>query len=70
MNISDANQIKPLVDSLRAVEALEFYVNLRVTSLKDSLVHAKTMEDVQRIQGAITELVRFKTLRDEVNNPI
>lgn len=70
MNINDANQVRPLVDSIKALEGLEHYVNLRVITLKDSLVQASTFEEVQRIQGAIKELLRFKTLRDEVNNPL
>lgn len=69
MKKQDAFKIKNLVDNRSSLESLDYYVNLRIQTLKDSLVHVVTIDELRRIQGAIEELKRFNTLRDEVNNP-
>jgi hypothetical protein len=68
MKKQDANMIRPLVESIKPMEALDHYVDLRMSGIKDSLVSLTDLEEIRRVQGAYQELKRFKTLRDEVNN--
>jgi hypothetical protein len=69
MNKKHAEKLLGLVNSKSNMDALVFYTDLRIDYLKEQLVNASTIEDVRRFQGAIEELKRFKTLREEVNNP-
>jgi len=69
MNKKNANELYALVNSKANMDALNFYVDLRVNFLKEQLVSAQSIEEVRRFQGAILEISRLKTLRDEVNNP-
>jgi len=69
MNKKDAEKLLILVNSRPNVDALEFYMGLRIDFLKDQLTSATSIEEVRKYQGAIEELKRLKTLRDEVNNP-
>ncbi len=69
MNKSDSQNVRPLVENSKSMEALLHYVGLRVSALTESLLYAQDMNQVKLIQGAVEELKRFKTLRDEVNNP-
>ena len=66
---NDAQNVRPLVESPKSMDALMHYVNLRISTLTESLLYAQTIEQVKVIQGAVEELKRFRTLRDEVNNP-
>lgn len=47
-------------------EAYLEYVSYRVGLLKNQLINAKNMEEVRELQGRISELKRFETLREEV----
>lgn len=69
MKKKDAEKLLSLVNSKPSVDALVFYMELRIEYLKEQLVSAVSIEDVRRIQGAIEEIKRLNTLRDEVNNP-
>lgn len=67
MRKQDAEKLYVAVNSKPFVDALLHYSELRVSHLKDKLVMCTTLEELQKIQGAIEEIGRLKTLRDEVN---
>jgi len=48
------------------MERLLAYTNGRIETLRNQLEKQKDRDRVLEIQGAITELRRFSTLRDEV----
>lgn len=68
MNKKEASGLVTLVSNKATLDSILEYIDFRVGVLKDSLVFARDMETVHRAQGAIEELKRFKTLRDEVLN--
>lgn len=68
MNKKEANPLIPIVSNTATLDAILGYTDYRIGILKDSFLNASTMDEVKKIQGAIEELKRFKTLRDEVNN--
>jgi len=69
MNKKDAQNFLGLVNLKANTDDLSTYADYRVQILKDRLASAKSWDEVQRIQGAIDEVTRLKTLRDEVLNP-
>jgi hypothetical protein len=69
MKKKDAEFLLPLVNSKEMMDRLIHYMELRVSHLKESLVAASDIEGVKRLQGAIEEVRRLKSLRDEVLNP-
>jgi|TARA_R110000796_G_scaffold15597_2_gene49564 hypothetical protein len=56
----------PLVNEKDQMERLLAYTNGRIETLRNQLEKQKDRDRVLEIQGAITELRRFSTLRDEV----
>lgn len=48
-----------------AYELILEYVNSRIEYHKNALANALTLDDVRKSQGAIRELSRMVTLRDE-----
>ena len=56
----------PLVNNKEQMDLLHDYVAARIEGLRDLLEKQKDPKRILEIQGAITELRRFKTLRDEV----
>lgn len=69
MNKQDAQRLQALVSSKDNLDDLTFYADHRISIIKDRLVSVKSWDEVQRLQGAIDELSRLKTLRNEVLNP-
>lgn len=69
MNKSDAQRLQSLVGSKANMDDLTFYMDYRISIIKDRLMGAKDWEEVLRLKGAIDELSRLKSLRDEVLNP-
>ncbi len=69
MRIQDSVKIKSLADNRESYNSLIYYVELRINALKDSLLFIDDLNELKKVQGAIQELKRFYTLRDEVNNP-
>lgn len=65
----EAEPLVFFVNDKETMDALFFYTDLRIRYLKDQFIHAKTFDEVLRLQGAIDELTRVKHLRDEVLNP-
>jgi hypothetical protein len=55
-----------LVNDKDQMERLEEYVAERIRHHRDNLEKQKDMNRILEAQGAILELKRFKTLRDEV----
>lgn len=47
-------------------EAYLAYVSYRIEHLKDQLCSTRDTDEIRYLQGAIKELKRFETLRDEV----
>lgn len=55
-----------LVNNDEQMERVHNYTNHRIEILRNQLEKQKDRDRVLEIQGAITELRRFATLRDEV----
>ena len=56
----------PLVNDRDQMNLLQDYAATRIEGYRDLLENQKDPQRILEIQGAITELRRFKTLRDEV----
>lgn len=56
----------PLVNDRDKMNLLQDYAAARIEGYRDLLEKQKDPQRILEIQGAITELRRFKTLRDEV----
>ena len=55
-----------LVNTTEQMDLLHKYAAARIEGLRDLLEKQKDPQRILEIQGSITELRRFKTLRDEV----
>jgi len=55
-----------LVNTPTYMDLLHKYVSVRIASFHQQLENTKDPHRVLEIQGAIAELRRFKTLRDEM----
>lgn len=62
-----ARDLSQVVNNKLNYDALLAYMEFRIEELKTRLIFAANMEDVKSIQGAIHEIGRLKSLRDEVN---
>jgi hypothetical protein len=56
----------PLVNNRELMNLLQEYAAARIEGCRDLLEKQKDPQRILEVQGAITELRRFKTLRDEV----
>tara|TARA_B110000046_G_scaffold172933_1_gene195090 strand:+ start:180 stop:398 length:219 start_codon:yes stop_codon:yes gene_type:complete len=56
----------PLVNDQHQFQALQEYADGRVASLLQQLSTERDVDSVVKLQGAIAELRRFSTLREEV----
>ena len=61
-----ARKILPLVDSKKNSDLLEMYMQHRIGELHKLLEQHEDMYNITKAQGAIQEVRRLKTLRDEV----
>ena len=61
-----AKKLVPLVDSKKSSDLLEVYMNHRVEELHKLLEQHEDIHNIAKAQGAIQEIRRLKTLRDEV----
>ena len=61
-----AKKLLPLVNTKRNVDLLELYVEARISESHKLMAQSDDLRVIQMAQGAIKELRRFKTLRDEV----
>ena len=61
-----AKKLLPLENTKRNVDLLELYVEARISESHKLMEQSDDLRVIQMAQGAIKELRRFKTLRDEV----
>ena len=61
-----AKQLLPIVNVKKNTDALEVYMNHRIDELHKLLEQHEDMYNITKAQGAIQEVRRLKTLRDEV----
>lgn len=61
-----ASKLVSLVDNKKNSDLLELYMNHRVEELHKLLEQHDDIHNIARAQGAIQEVRRLKTLRDEV----
>lgn len=61
-----ASKLVTLVDNKKNSDLLELYMNHRVEELHKLLEQHDDIHNIARAQGAIQEVRRLKTLRDEV----
>ena len=61
-----AKQILPLVNTKKNTDILELYMDYRVNELHKLLEQHEDIYNINKAQGAIQEIRRLKTLRDEV----
>lgn len=66
MDIRLARKLVPLVNALDEMDLIHTYVEDRLRKLHKDLETAIHIDKVKELQGAIRELRRFETLRDEV----
>lgn len=61
-----AKQLLPIVNVKKNTDALEVYMNHRIDELHKLLEQHEDIYNINKAQGAIQEVRRLKTLRDEV----
>ena len=61
-----AKKLLPLVNVKRTVDLMELYADMRIAEAHKLMEQSDDLRVIQMTQGAIKELRRFKTLRDEV----
>ena len=61
-----ARKLLSLVNVKKNMDCLEVYAEPRIASMHIVLEQAEDIKDIYMAQGAIRELKRIKTLRDEV----
>ncbi len=61
-----AKKLLPLVNVKRTVDLMEVYADARIAEAHKVMEQSDDLRVIQMAQGAIKELRRFKTLRDEV----
>ena len=61
-----AKELLKVVNDKKIMDALEKYMNYRVEELHKLLEQQDKISDINKAQGAIKELRRIKTLREEV----
>ena len=61
-----AKKLLPLVNVKRNVDLMEVYADARIAEAHKIMEQSDDLRVIQMAQGAIKELRRFKTLRDEV----
>ena len=61
-----AIKLLPLVNDKKSIDLLNSYMEHRVEELHRLLEQQDNIYDISKTQGAIKEIRRFQTLRDEV----
>lgn len=69
MKRKDSEALIQLINDKTSMDCLTYYMELRVSALKERLIQAQSWEETRTLQGAIEELRRIPRLRDEVLNP-
>jgi len=65
MNKETARKILPLVNDVERYPLLQDYIEDRIETMRNFLENTKDHQKVLEVQGAIAELRRFQTLRDQ-----
>ena len=60
-----AKKILPLVNDVEKYPLLQEYIDNRIETMRNFLENTKEHDKVLEVQGAIAELRRFQTLRDQ-----
>lgn len=60
-----AKKILPLVNDVEKYPLLQDYIDNRIETMRNFLENTKDHQKVLEVQGAIAELRRFQTLRDQ-----
>jgi|TARA_R110000803_G_scaffold148179_1_gene213607 hypothetical protein len=61
-----AKKLLPLVNVKKNTDALEIYMDYRIDELRKLLEQHEDIYNITKAQGAIQEIRRLKSLRDEV----
>jgi hypothetical protein len=65
MNKETARKILPLVNDVERYPLLQDYIEDRIETMRNFLENTKDHQKVLEVQGAVAELRRFQTLRDQ-----
>jgi hypothetical protein len=65
MEKDTARKILPLVNDVDKYPLLQDYIENRIETMRNFLENTKDHQKVLEVQGAIAELRRFQTLRDQ-----
>ena len=60
-----AKKLLPLVNDIDKYSLLQEYIDNRVETMRNFLENTKDHTKILEVQGSITELRRFQTLRDQ-----
>jgi hypothetical protein len=60
-----AKSILPLVNDVEKYPLLQDYIDNRIETMRNFLENTKDHDKIMEVQGAIAELRRFQTLRDQ-----
>jgi hypothetical protein len=60
-----AKTILPLVNDVEKYVILQEYIDNRIETMRSFLENTKDHDKILEVQGAIAELRRFQTLRDQ-----
>ena len=60
-----AKKILPLVNDVEKYPLLQEYIDNRIETMRNFLENTKEHDKVLEVQGAIAELRRFQTLRNQ-----
>lgn len=66
MNRDLAKTLLLVVNDREIMGRIEGYVDSRIRYLSEHLLNERDVDRIREIQGAVRELKRFSTLRDEV----
>jgi hypothetical protein len=66
MNKENYRELLPLVNDRDSMLKLEYYAQQRIDVLRSHLENQKEPQKIYELQGAIAELRRITTLREEV----
>lgn len=66
MDKDTSRALLPLVNDKETMERLQVYIDYRINKYRDLLEVQKDFDRITEMQGAMAELRRFRTLRDEV----
>ena len=66
MIAENAKKLLSFVNIKKNMDSIDTYARMRISQMHKQLEQATDIKDIQHAQGAIRELKRLTTLRDEV----